>query len=103
MKTMTEIVVPQLAESLVSATIDKWVKQPGDWVELYEPVCEIITDKVNAELPSTVAGKLVKILVGKGETVPVGTPICIIETEGSADHAGSGAADSGAENAGNVP
>ncbi|MGO4544291.1 dihydrolipoamide acetyltransferase family protein [Paenibacillus sp. 2TAB23] len=85
MKTMTEIVVPQLAESLVSATIDKWLKQPGDWVDVYEPVCEIITDKVNAELPSTVAGKLVQILVGKGETVPVGTPICIIETEGTAD------------------
>lgn len=83
MKTMTEIVVPQLAESLVSATIDKWLKQPGDWVDIYEPVCEIITDKVNAELPSTVAGKLVQILVGKGETVPVGTPICIIETEES--------------------
>ncbi|MDQ8735534.1 dihydrolipoamide acetyltransferase family protein [Paenibacillus sp. LHD-38] len=88
MKTMTEIVVPQLAESLVSATIDKWLKQPGDWVDIYEPVCEIITDKVNAELPSTVAGKLVEILVSKGETVPVGTAICIIETEGSADGAG---------------
>ncbi|MGO4697597.1 branched-chain alpha-keto acid dehydrogenase subunit E2 [Paenibacillus sp. FSL A5-0031] len=94
MKTMTEIVVPQLAESLVSATIDKWLKQPGDWVDVYEPVCEIITDKVNAELPSTVAGKLVRILVGKGETVPVGTPICIIETEGSAEDAGIGAAES---------
>lgn len=88
MKTMTEIVVPQLAESLVSATIDKWLKQPGDWVDIYEPVCEIITDKVNAELPSTVAGKLVEILVSKGETVPVGTAICIIETEGSAGNAG---------------
>jgi len=94
MKTMTEIVVPQLAESLVSATIDKWLKQPGDWIDVYEPVCEIITDKVNAELPSTVAGKLVRILVGKGETVPVGTAICIIETEGSSDVAGSGAAES---------
>ncbi|WP_138753640.1 dihydrolipoamide acetyltransferase family protein [Paenibacillus sinopodophylli] len=91
MKTMTEIVVPQLAESLVSATIDKWLKQPGDWVDIYEPVCEIITDKVSAELPSTVAGKFVRILVGNGETVPVGTPICIIETEGSAEGAGSAA------------
>jgi 2-oxoisovalerate dehydrogenase E2 component (dihydrolipoyl transacylase) len=91
MKTMTEIVVPQLAESLVSATIDKWLKQPGDWVDVYEPVCEIITDKVNAELPSTVAGKLVQILVGKGETVPVGTPICIIEVEGSAAPSGDAA------------
>ncbi|CAM3965406.1 2-oxo acid dehydrogenase subunit E2 [Paenibacillus alkaliterrae] len=85
MKSLTEIVVPQLAESLVSATIDKWLKQPGDWVNIYEPVCEILTDKVNAELPSTVAGKLVKILVGKGETVPVGTAICMIETEDAGD------------------
>ncbi|WP_424766145.1 dihydrolipoamide acetyltransferase family protein [Paenibacillus sp. sgz302251] len=85
MKSLTEIVVPQLAESLVSATIDKWLKQPGDWVDIYEPVCEILTDKVNAELPSTVAGRLVKILVGHGETVPVGTAVCIIETEGAGD------------------
>lgn len=83
MKTLTEITVPQLAESLVSATIDKWLKQPGDWVDIYEPICEILTDKVNAELPSTVSGKLVKILVGNGETVPVGTAVCIIETEES--------------------
>ncbi|MBH5318035.1 2-oxo acid dehydrogenase subunit E2 [Paenibacillus sp. GSMTC-2017] len=81
MKTLTEITVPQLAESLVSATIDKWLKQPGDWVDIYEPICEILTDKVNAELPSTVSGTLVKILVGNGENVPVGTTICLIETE----------------------
>lgn len=80
-KKIVEIVVPQLAESLVSATIDKWLKQPGDWVDVYEPICEILTDKVNAELPSTVSGKLVKILVGGGETVPVGTAVCLIETE----------------------
>lgn len=84
MKTMTEIVMPQLAESLVSATIDRWLKQPGDRIDVYEPICEILTDKVNAELPSTVAGTLVKILVGNGENVPVGTPVCIIETEGAA-------------------
>ncbi|RIX53414.1 2-oxo acid dehydrogenase subunit E2 [Paenibacillus nanensis] len=80
-KSIMEIVVPQLAESLVNATIDKWLKQPGDMVDIYEPICEIVTDKVNAELPSTVSGKLVKILVGNGETVPVGTPVCLIETE----------------------
>ncbi|MFF2887679.1 dihydrolipoamide acetyltransferase family protein [Paenibacillus sp. NPDC057967] len=87
MKTLTEIIVPQLAESLVNATIDKWLKQPGDWVDIYEPICEILTDKVNAELPSTVSGKLVKILVGSGETVPVGTPVCIIETEAAGESA----------------
>lgn len=80
--------MPQLAESLVSATIDKWLKQPGDKIEMYEPICEILTDKVNAELPSTVAGTLVKIAVGAGETVPVGTTICFIEAE----HASSTAA-----------
>lgn len=81
MKTMTEIVMPQLAESLVSATIDKWLKQPGDAIDMYEPICEILTDKVNAELPATVQGTMAKILVGAGETVPVGTPVCIIEID----------------------
>ncbi|MCK9857327.1 dihydrolipoamide acetyltransferase family protein [Paenibacillus sp. ATY16] len=81
MKSVKEIVIPQLAESLVSATIDKWLKQPGDRIEMYEPICELITDKVSAELPSTIAGTLVEILVGNGETVPVGTPVCRVETE----------------------
>ena len=79
--TVQEILMPKLAESVVSATIDRWLKQPGDSVGMYEPVCEIITDKVGAEIPSTIIGKFVKILVGAGETVDVGTPICLIETE----------------------
>jgi 2-oxoisovalerate dehydrogenase E2 component (dihydrolipoyl transacylase) len=66
---------------LVSATIDKWLKQPGDRIEMYEPICELITDKVSAELPSTFAGTIVEIMVGNGETVPVGTPVCRVETE----------------------
>jgi len=81
-KQLTEIRMPQLAESLVSATMERWLKEPGQRVEMYEPICEIITDKVNAEIPSTVAGVMAKILVGAGETVEVGTPICLIETEG---------------------
>jgi len=85
MKPVTEIVMPQLAESLVSATIEKWLKQPGDPIDMYEPICEIITDKVNAELPSTVKGKLVKIVAGNGETVPVGAVICLVETEAGAE------------------
>lgn len=88
MSTLTEIKLPQLAESQVSATIDRWLKQPGDLIEVYEPICEVNTDKVNAELPSTVAGKLVKILVGNGEEVPVGTVIGLIETEDAAGGAG---------------
>lgn len=83
MSVITEITLPQLAESQVSATIDRWLKKPGDWVDVYEPICEVNTDKVNAEIPSTVAGTLTKILIGTGEDVPVGTAICIIESEGS--------------------
>ncbi|MBD3918716.1 2-oxo acid dehydrogenase subunit E2 [Paenibacillus sp. PR3] len=79
MKTLTEIVMPKLAESLVSATIDRWLKQPGDMISMYEPICEVITNKVNAEIPSTVEGRLVSILAKDGEDVPVGAPICVIE------------------------
>ncbi|TJY44421.1 2-oxo acid dehydrogenase subunit E2 [Cohnella pontilimi] len=86
-KQIVEIIMPQLAESLVNATIDRWLKQPGDMVDMYEPICELITDKVNAELPSTARGKLVKILAGAGELVDVGTPIALVETEGAASPA----------------
>jgi 2-oxoisovalerate dehydrogenase E2 component (dihydrolipoyl transacylase) len=80
-KQIIEITMPQLAESLVSATIDRWLKEPGDTIDMYEPICELITDKVNAELPSTIKGKLVKHLAGSGETVEIGTPICLVEVE----------------------
>lgn len=70
--------MPQFAESVVSATIGKWLKQPGDRVEEYEPICEVITDKVTAELPSTASGVLLDILVPEGETVEVGTVVCRI-------------------------
>mgnify|MGYP001218920555 CR=1 FL=1 len=95
-KRIVEIVMPQLAESLVSATIERWLKQPGDTVEKYEPICELITDKVNAELPSTVSGKLVKILAEEGQEVEVGKPICLMEVEAEgeaeAEEAGPAAA-----------
>jgi len=75
----TEITMPQFAESVVSATIGKWLKQPGDHIEEYEALCEVITDKVTAELPSTAEGILVEILVPEGDTVDVGAVICIID------------------------
>jgi Pyruvate/2-oxoglutarate dehydrogenase complex, dihydrolipoamide acyltransferase (E2) component, and related enzymes len=75
---VAEIVMPQLAESVVDATISKWLKRPGDRVEEYEPLCEIVTDKVTAELPSTAAGVLLEIRVREGETVGVGTVICTV-------------------------
>lgn len=71
-----EVIMPQLAESLVSATIAKWLKKPGDRVEQYEPICEVITDKVNAEIPSTVDGVMGDLLVEEGTTIAVGEAIC---------------------------
>ncbi len=73
-----EVRMPQLAESVVSATISKWLKHPGETVEEYEPICEIITDKVNAEIPSTVSGIMHEILVQENQTVDVDTVICTI-------------------------
>jgi len=86
-KKIVEVTMPQLAESLVSATVERWLKEPGDWLDMYEPICELITDKVNAELPSTVRGKLVKHLIGAGETVEVGAAICLVEVEETAEAA----------------
>lgn len=80
-KKITEIIMPKLAESLETATVDRWLKKPGDYVEMYEPLCELITEKVSAELPSTARGVLVKVLAGDGETVNVGSAICLIEEE----------------------
>ncbi|WP_127588723.1 dihydrolipoamide acetyltransferase family protein [Paenibacillus koleovorans] len=84
----TDILLPQLAESLVSATIGKWLKKPGDPVEQYEPICELITDKVNAELPSTVEGTMLEIIAQEGETVPVGSVVCVISTADATAAAG---------------
>ncbi|OKP84237.1 branched-chain alpha-keto acid dehydrogenase subunit E2 [Paenibacillus sp. P3E] len=75
---LTDVIMPQLAESLVSATIGKWLKQPGDSIEQYEPLCDLITDKVNAELPATVDGTLVELLAEEGQTVSVGEVIARI-------------------------
>ncbi|WP_322925011.1 dihydrolipoamide acetyltransferase family protein [Paenibacillus campi] len=79
----TDISMPQLAESLVSATIAKWLKQPGDAVEQYEPICEVITDKVNAEIPSVMEGTMGELLAAEGQEVAVGEIICRIYGAGS--------------------
>ncbi|HEX5241391.1 MAG TPA: biotin/lipoyl-containing protein, partial [Candidatus Limnocylindrales bacterium] len=72
--------MPQLGESVAEGTIGKWLKQPGDHVEKYEPLLEVITDKVNAEVPSPFAGILREILVEEGATVPNNAEIAVIET-----------------------
>ena len=73
--------LPQVGESVVEGTIAKWLKQPGDKLEKYDPLVELVTDKVTMELPSPVNGVLSSILVKEGDTVPVGTPIAEVETD----------------------
>ncbi|MCY0864431.1 MAG: dihydrolipoamide acetyltransferase family protein [Sulfobacillus sp.] len=75
--------MPQLGESVTEGTISQWLKNVGDPVEKYESLLEVLTDKVNAEVPAPVTGRVAKILVDAGVTVPVGTPICEIEVEGA--------------------
>ena len=77
---MAKVTMPQLGESVAEGTIGKWLKQPGDTVEKYEPLVEVITDKVNAEVPSPFAGVLKEILAEEGATVPNNAEIAIIET-----------------------
>ena len=75
--------LPHVGESVVEGTIGKWLKQPGDQVDRYEPLVEVITDKVTMEVPSPVKGSLVKILAEEGEVVPMGAPLAEIETSES--------------------
>jgi 2-oxoisovalerate dehydrogenase E2 component (dihydrolipoyl transacylase) len=75
----TPVKMPRLGESVAEGTVGSWLKNEGDWVERDESLAEIVTDKINAELPSPVAGRLTKILVKVDETVPVGRDIAMIE------------------------
>jgi 2-oxoisovalerate dehydrogenase E2 component (dihydrolipoyl transacylase) len=77
---VAKVTMPQLGESVAEGTIGKWLKQPGDHVAKYEPLLEVITDKVNAEVPSPFEGVLKEILVEEGATVPNDAEIAIIET-----------------------
>jgi len=78
-----DIVMPQMGESIFEGTITKWLKKPGDKVERDEPLFEISTDKVDAEIPSPSAGVLKEIKVGEGKTVPIQTVVGTIEAAGS--------------------
>ncbi|HYO43189.1 MAG TPA: dihydrolipoamide acetyltransferase family protein [Candidatus Limnocylindrales bacterium] len=86
---MAKVTMPQLGESVAEGTIGRWLKQPGDTVAKYEPLVEVITDKVNAEVPSPFAGVLREILVEEGATVPNNAEIAVIETEEDALSDGS--------------
>ena len=76
--------MPQMGESIAEGTVSKWLKEVGDSVERDEPILEISTDKVDAEIPSPSTGALVEILVAEGETVEVGTIVAYIDKDGVA-------------------
>src|SRR6266699_2303791 len=79
-----EVLMPQMGESIAEGTVSKWLKQVGDPVKRDEPLFEISTDKVDAEIPSPSAGVLAEIKVQQGQTVPVQTLVAVIETAAGA-------------------
>ncbi len=94
---MTDVVMPQMGESIVEGTLTKWLKKPGDRVERDEPLFEISTDKVDTEIPSPAAGTLSEVLVEEGKTVGINTIVARI------DESGSGAAKAEAKPAAAAP
>ncbi len=80
----TEVVMPQMGESITEGTITKWLKKPGDTVQRDEPLFEISTDKVDAEIPSPAAGTLEEIKIAEGTTVQINTVVCTIAEGGTA-------------------
>ena len=79
-----DVVMPQMGESIFEGTITKWLKKPGDKVERDEPLFEISTDKVDAEIPSPSAGVLKEIKIPEGQTVPIQTVVAVIDGAGGA-------------------
>jgi pyruvate/2-oxoglutarate dehydrogenase complex dihydrolipoamide acyltransferase (E2) component len=91
------VTMPQLGESVTEGTIARWMKQPGELVSKYESIAEVVTDKVNAEIPSPAEGSMGEHIAKEGQVVAVGEPICTIETAeqgqaNSAWHQGDGEA-----------
>ena len=78
---MAKVTMPQLGESVAEGTIGRWLKQPGDAVAKYEALVEVVTDKVNAEVPSPYAGILREILAPEGSVVPNHADIAVIDTD----------------------
>src|SRR5207302_8164205 len=79
----TEVVMPQMGESIAEGTITKWLKNVGDKVERDEPLFEISTDKVDAEIPSPAAGTLTEIKHKEGETVEINTVVAVLDGDGA--------------------
>ncbi|MDM5315980.1 dihydrolipoamide acetyltransferase family protein [Fictibacillus sp. b24] len=89
-----KITMPQLGESVTEGTISKWLVQPGDTVKKYDPLAEVMTDKVNAEVPSSFSGTIKELVAGEGDTLSVGELICYIDTEGEGSGEASAASSS---------
>jgi pyruvate dehydrogenase E2 component (dihydrolipoamide acetyltransferase) len=95
----TDVVMPQMGESITEGTITKWLKKPGDTVQRDEPLFEISTDKVDAEIPSPSAGTLKEIKIAEGTTVQINTIVCTIEEGASAASSAPAASPAKAETA----
>src|SRR3972149_6221093 len=80
----TQVIMPQLGESVVEGTVSKWLKAEGQTVAEFEPLLEINTDKVDTEIPSPASGVLLKVLVPEGQTVQAGTVLAMIGAAGEA-------------------
>src|SRR3954467_13579529 len=77
--------MPQLGESVTEGTISKWLVSVGDKVNKYDPLAEVMTDKVNAEIPSSFSGTIKELIAAEGDTLSVGEVILTIEVEGSSE------------------
>src|SRR5438046_5771334 len=88
----TNVIMPQMGESIAEGTLTKWLKKPGDTVKRDEPLFEISTDKVDAEIPSPASGTLLEILVEEGKTVPINTVVARLGEAGEAAAAAPAAA-----------
>ncbi len=88
---MADVIMPQMGESIFEGTITKWLKKPGDKIERDEPLFEISTDKVDAEIPSPSAGVLKEIKVNEGQTVPIQTVVAVIDADGAGASASASA------------
>ena len=82
----SKVIMPQLGESVVEGTVNRWLKQQGDSIRQYEPLLEVSTDKVDTEIPSPASGVLLQIYVGEGQTVAAGTVLAMIGEPG--EHSG---------------
>src|SRR6478609_1496871 len=93
----TDVVMPQMGESIAEGTIVRWIKKVGDTVDRDEPLFEISTDKVDAEIPSPVAGVVSEIRVKEGETVPVNSVVAVIGSAAAAKSPSAASPDKPAE------